>query len=518
MLRLSRHILPEVRLGLYPLEPQNLCARPERVTYATALVERARSLIRGGHTAAIQDMREQLPLAAQLLSIASVDGVPSLEVLPDFEDALRFVPERLGVLLRDGRLRDPESMVYVPSGEATAALLRLLRGLTNGVARDALLASPDAEDVGFDAEFLDGLIERGVVELGRPATMPLEDGMTWIGHAYVVAKAGPHAAWFDPYPCPAFTWAPEELAEVFTAPVPDAVLLPDYGPAASHRTALDLPAPSAVFITHQDTDHFALGALGLIDPAIPIYVPAADPARPWQVDLQRVFRDTLGPDRNVQVLRAGDVIELGAMRVHAVPFVGEFPSTLPHQWLVYYVELPNQTWLVGADSAITAAHLRWLAAHRGGDGRPFGLMTNSIHDGPVTFRGYSDSGTQLTSFHRLFSWYVPPAELLAPSVPSGVHVSVLRELVTAHGLTAVYPYAHGNLPWYRMQASVLHDSHVGSHSVGAFRRYQALAAACGTRVAYLRHARGFEFGGPEDLDRGSDLPAVVDTGDHHVGG
>jgi len=248
MLRLSRYVLPEVRQGLYALEPQNMSVAPGRVAFATALVARAERLIHAGDVDGVQAMREYVPFAAELMKVTGMPAAPQLEVLPEFADAVSFDETRLGVLLRDGRVREPDDMVYLPTGEATASVLGLLRAAAGGIERAALLQHAGELDVGFDGDLLDGLIARGVIEevaAPDPAAPPgqpnqpnqpdqPDDGMAWIGHAFVVARHGGTSVWFDPYPSPAFVWSPQEREEVFAAAVPDQVLLADYGPAAVH--------------------------------------------------------------------------------------------------------------------------------------------------------------------------------------------------------------------------------------------------------------------------------------------
>jgi hypothetical protein len=43
------------------------------------------------------------------------------------------------------------------------------------------------------------------------------------------------------------------------------------------------------------------------------------------------------------------------------------------------------------------------------------------------------------------------------------------------------------LPWYRLEATVLHHSHVGSHTLSAFESMEQRAAEAGARVLRLKH-------------------------------
>lgn len=488
-LRLSPYVLPQLRLGLHNLKPQNLTPGTDRIQYATGMVHSLRTLVARGRFEEAKRLRDELPFGPHLTFWHDdAEGMDKLEELPELLNALSFDADALGVLLRDGRIRDDGAMAYLPSGTTTPELTTLFRALHRGITRAELLEMADRLDIGFSEELLDDLIARRVIEIGevRPPERPRAPAIEWLGHAYVRAISPSATVWFDPFTAPRVAWTDEERATMFPPDVPDSFLLPDYGPDAHQVTQDELAIPEAIFLTHPDTDHADLGVISLVPPEVPIYVPACDPEQPWQVDMVAVIHKTLGPDRNVIVLGHGESVRLGDIRVTAFPFVGEYPPALPHRWNCYLVEMPDQVWALCADSAVTEVQLDWLRERLAGDSRPFGIMVNAVvHQ--RTMAGYRDAADEPTSFTRLYSWYLPPVRMFEPTPMCGLPVDLLARLVKEAKLTYVYPYAHGNLPWYRMTSTALHHSHVGSHTLSAFRTMERVAMEAGARVVRLQH-------------------------------
>jgi hypothetical protein len=488
-LRLSPHVLPVMRQGLHALKPQNLTRGDDRVRFARTFLRVLDSLVRHGRIAEAKQLRDTTAFGDNVaLWNDDAEGAAKLEPLPELEHGLTFDLDAVGVLLRDGRIRDDGQMIYLPSGPGTPALAELLRRLHRGIDRAALLERAGELDLGFDAELLDDLIARGAVVAGtvsppQPIAAP---AIEWLGHAYVRAISPRATAWFDPFTAPRVLWTVEERTSVFAAAVPDRFLLADYGPDAHQITQDELAIPDAIFITHQDTDHMDLGVLSLVPPNVPIHVPPADPAAPWQVDLVVAIRAVLGADRNVVVMRHGESITIGDIRVTAFPFVGEFPVALPHAWNCYLVELPDQVWALCADSAVTTTQVDWLRAKLADDKRPFGIMVNGIAHNPIAV-GYRDEPNSPNTFTRLYSWYLPPVHLFDPTPACGLPVEMLDRLVRDVHLSYVFPYAHGNLPWYRLEGTQLHHSHVGSHSLATFEQIESTVMRAGARVLRLKH-------------------------------
>lgn len=491
LLRLSPHVLPQIRQGLHHLVPQNLAPGDDRIHYGQAVVQTAQTLVARGQIDEVRRFREETMFGPRLFTLKEdAEGKVSVEPLPELENALGLRPEELGVLLRDGRIRDDSAMAYLPTGESTPALGDLLMRLHHGIERAELLERAAAHDIGFDEELLADLLARGIIEEGGVAVppRPTQTGITWMGHAYVRASCNGFSAWFDPFPAPRVRWTDEECRSMFKDDVPDMFLLEGYGPDAHHVTQDEVPIPDAVFITHQDTDHMDLGALALLPPGVPIYVPAAEPGKPWQIDLVAAIRTVLGVDRDVRVLRHGETATIGEIRVTAFPFIGEFPVALPHTWNCYLLELPDQVWALCADSGVTDMHVDWLRERLAGNTPPFGIMVNGIVKRSST-TGYRDILHEAVSFARLFSWYLPPASTFEKTPTCGLPLEILQRLVREVGLSQVYPYAHGNLPWYRLTGTYLHHSHVGSHSLATFQQMEQLAASVSARVLRLRHGQ-----------------------------
>jgi len=197
-----------------------------------------------------------------------------------------------------------------------------------------------------------------------------------------------------------------------------------------------------------------------------------------------VLRAVLGADRNVIKLDRDRTVEVAGIRITAFPFVGEFPAALPHRWNGFFVELPDQAWALCADSAVTDLHVEWLRERRAD--RRLGIMVNGLAERRL-IDGYRDAFDEVTSFNRLYSWYLPPLNLFDPVPPCGLPLEVLARLIKEAGLQHVFFYAHGNLPWYRMQDTLLHRSHVGSHSLGLWRGMAKAVEETGAKVVVLQH-------------------------------
>lgn len=496
-IRLSPYVLPQVRQGLHTLQPQNLCPGPDRLAYADALIGHMQHLLAHGQTQEAKRYREYAPWAMYLTSWVEDPETNkiTIEPIPEMKNALSLHPEELGVLLVDGRIRDDSQMAYLPAGEGTPALLGLLRLLHRGIQRNDFLRQADAADVGFDEELLQALIDRGaVIPCDGPVPTvraPEAGAMTWLGHAFVQASCAGRSIWVDPYPMPRMTWSDEEIEAMAAASVPDTFLLRDYGPNAHHVTQDELPIPEAVFVTHQDSDHLDLGAVAMLPANVPIYVPYAEADKPWQIDMVKMIHTILGADRDVRVFRHGESVSFGDLKVTAIPFVGEFPVSLPHHWNCFLVELPNQVWALCADSAITPMQIDVLRAKLEGNVRPFGMMINGIKPRDYSL-GYRDSAEEVWSFGRVYSWYLPPWRLFEKGPESGLPLGLIPRLVKECGMTKFYPYAHGNLPWYRMQGTYLLQSHIGSHDMNIWHQMERIGKEHGFSVERLRHGEPYQ--------------------------
>ena len=496
VLRLSPQIMPQLFQGVHALIPQNICDGRDRIAYANQVFNILKANIDAGMPDEAFKLRALFPLGDYITTWNEdkATGEIQLALLPQHEYALSLCPEGLTVMFRDGRTRDDSAMIYLETGLDTPRVLELLRSLHRGIARDEFLALAASADVGFDDELVAELIRRGVIlETDVVPAIPVDtaDGLSWLGHAFMRAVGGGKNIWFDPYPCPRMTWSEKEKSSLFTSDFPDSFLLENFGPEAHHVTQDELPMPDAVFITHQDVDHIDFGALALIPHSVPIYVPEVDPTMPWKGEWVVAVRATWGQDRNVQPLAHGSTITVGDMKVTAFPFAGEFPTPLPHRWNCYYLETPTQVWAFLADSATTQVQVDFIKARRKDDARPFGIASNQLIFHNELMRGYRDSANMFYTTIRLYSWYLNPVSLLAQAPQSGLPVEALADLATHAGLTMFHPYAHGNLPWYRITGTYLLDSHVGSHGMAAFSLFEEACARNGVQCLRLQHGKIF---------------------------
>ena len=179
---LSAYVLPEIRQGVHLLMPQNLSPGAARIDYARRVITQIEQMVAAGAVDVARRYREGVLFGSYLTTLVDdpVTGAVKVEALPDLEQALGLDVDALGVLLRDGRLRDGSAMSYLPTGAATANLVDLLWRLHRGISRSELLARAEEHDFGFDAELLDDLIARGVVEVGsaRQVDAPVAPAVT----------------------------------------------------------------------------------------------------------------------------------------------------------------------------------------------------------------------------------------------------------------------------------------------------------------------------------------------------
>ena len=177
----------------------------------------------------------------------------------------------------------------------------------------------------------------------------------------------------------------------------------------------------------------------------------------------------------------------GSVQVTALPFLGEFPASLPHAWNCYLIETERSVVAVTADSAVRQEQAA-LLAERLEAGRRVGLLLGrDIHADGSMDAGWRENRGELLNPIRLWSWYAPVHSWFAPAWPLGMSERSARELVAA-GLRFMFPYAAGATPWFRF-----HDpghffrAGVGSMSVGEFRAFERRAAAVGLAIPPLRY-------------------------------
>lgn len=502
MLQLSRHVLPQLRMGSQRLTPQNLGDGRDRLAYLEGLVAHLNLLLAadGLDLERVTRFRAQAPFAEQLTRLALEGGRVTARAIDAAPDLLRFDLDRLSLVFADGRRRRPEEMLVLEAGAATPQLAHVVAALAAGVARPALRALAADHGVDLDDELLDELVARGVIEerdapvgpAARFAPAP-GDRVTWLGHAAAMYQSGEATLWIDPWLSPVLRWHPGEAQRVVSPAFADALLMADHGEAAEQLSAYDLPVPDAVLITHPDVDHCDLGVLMTLPAATTIVVPACRGA-PWEIDLARRIRDVLGEDRHVVALAHGEALRFGEVRVTAFPFVGEFPPSLPHAWNCYLVETERSVAAFTADAAVTPAEVD-LLARRLGAGRPALLMARIGEADDTPAFGWRENGAELYSDLRLWPWYAPLASWFDPTPPLGVSHASCAALARA-GLRWFFPYAVGSVPWLRF-----HDpahffwSGIGSLSRRALEAFAARIAPLPLAVPPMAYGRPFSLDG-----------------------
>src|SRR5581483_4762801 len=137
-----------------------------------------------------------------------------------------------------------------------------------------------------------------------PSRHAATPGVTFVGHATVKVTSEKGSILIDPFLLP-----------------PSLLYPPTYQPLSID----ELGRPDAVFITHSHPDHFDLGSLLSLGPDMPVYVPVVGRESLLAIDM--VYRlEELG-FRNVREMKWFDHIRVGDLRVTALPFYGEQPSS-----------------------------------------------------------------------------------------------------------------------------------------------------------------------------------------------
>ena len=483
---MSRYIRPRLFAGELPIIPMNLSEAPDRRQYLANLVTRANILIKTGYDRdAISSFLASVPLANEYTETVANDSGLQVRPIRGAEDRIE---RRLGeykVTFVDGRLRNPDEMLTLATGEQTRQFASLVSAISTGIEQSALLELANSLGVEIDGEFLDYLVEQNIIERTtagpalespRPAA---RDSVTWLGHASAMIQAQGTVVWIDPHLPPVMDWRPDEVDTVFSSDYADSVLIRSYGPDAQQLGHVDLPRPDAVLITHQDVDHFDLGILMTIPRDTTVFVPDCRPD-PWDVDLVEVLTTVLGHER-VERLPHNETRQIGALSVTALPFLGEFPAGLPHNWNCYHVECETLAVLAVADAHVSDSSIESVAGRwRSRTGNRI-VMARSRFSHSLQHLGWCEEMTQMASNNRIWEWYVPPAGLFAPAQPIGLTPEQLKTLADAEG--QVFFYAAGNLPAFRL--SGFFDAHLSSQSIQQWNNQRQAAEEAGVQVANL---------------------------------
>jgi L-ascorbate metabolism protein UlaG (beta-lactamase superfamily) len=272
----------------------------------------------------------------------------------------------------------------------------------------------------------DALADLGVLVGGDPRP-PLRLGdATLVGHATVRLATGSTRLLFDPFLLP-----------------PDPAYPRGYQPLTSE----ELGPSDAVFITHSHPDHFDIGTLLRLGADTPIYVPAVRRESVLAVDMRRRLEEV--GFRSVHTLAWFDEVQVGGLRVVALPFYGEQPTTdevlhpeVRNHGNIYLVEDARRRYVLTADGGRDqAGDLKRVAADAR---RRFGPVD-------TVFGGYRSFA--LYPVHYLFSSiarflpFVPPSAWGVRQKTMG-DAADLIDVAEIWGAARVIPYADGGAPWY----------------------------------------------------------------------
>jgi L-ascorbate metabolism protein UlaG (beta-lactamase superfamily) len=349
-----------------------------------------------------------------------------------------FAPGGPGAVFyeRPGRLR-PECL-YPPAGDTRPSTL-VIETAAGGQASFALEGRTAGELAAWLGDWTLGAaaptrgpaarLWRTLQDAGalcREPTAPAPPGdVVLVGHATVLVRGQGGSVLFDPLLLPTSAQYPSGYQ-----PLSPAQLRPD-----------------AVCITHSHPDHFDLASLLRLGRDTPIYVPPVGRESILSVDMESRLAE-LG-FRQVRPLGWGQTFEQGGVRVRALPFFGEQPTSsgvlapeARNAGNVYLVEAQGKRFALTADAGRDrAGDVRAVA---GEARRRFGPVD-------VLFGGYRAWAiypiAYLWSSVARYLLFVPPEQW-----------SVRQELMndpdacldTAEAWDAglVVPYADGGAPWH----------------------------------------------------------------------
>ena len=491
-IRFSEYVQPQVRAENHLLDLNNLTSGTERLQYFRGLSDVINRHLENGHLEIALLIKNQ-SMFGQFIDIRGKDGSFLAAPRKDIKLIFDFNLENMGILLADGRSHSLSDMSYIESGTQTPQLSMVFQSLAQGLTVPQLLEAAATQEIDFDRGLIDRWLDDGILELVPPKSDPpvlaeRPSSLTWLGHAMVMFRGGGKTIFVDPVLRPRVDFTGR--SRCFSEKHAEARLVQDYGPAAVQYTRANLPVPDAVFITHQDVDHFDLATLLALPPSTTIYVPDNDPSHPWEVDLPTVIKDVLGETHTVVKMRHGAVVELGPLRVTAFPFSGEFPESLPHAWNCYLVETGGSAVVLTADSGIAPKELEFIE-ERVARSRSSLLMSYGIFEEADQLLPYSEDWVHPTG-GRLWQWHTKIQDLFAPrKIPAfGVLPRQLSRLVERAGLKYFMPYSRGSTPVCRLADKVF-SLRVQSMSLVDLVAQEEAAVATGVRVPAIRYGIPF---------------------------
>lgn len=335
-----------------------------------------------------------------------------------------------------------EEWRYPPAALVRPTHLRVENGLDELVEQVALDARLVGELAGWLGEWQQGagaprspqvrglwdaLLACGALTTRQPRLSPsLTRGVTFIGHASLRISDGTRQALVDPLIFPRSARYPRGWQPL---------------------THTQLGVPDAVFITHSHPDHFDLGTLLRFGAEVPIHVPAVARESVLAIDMAARLREV--GFRRVEALAPWQSTQVGAIRIDALPFYGEQPTTaevrhpeLRNEGLTYCAQLDAERVLMLADSG----------ADRDGDACAL-AATLRRRLGPIQtvfggFRGFALYPVQFV--FSSISRHLPlvPRESRSERQQIMCDAQDLLDVAERCGATRVVPYAGGGAPWH----------------------------------------------------------------------
>ena len=501
MLQLSPFVLPQVRMGALRMTTVNMTEHPAWVAYTAHLADHLDYLVRLAGRGAVErdgvDRFHDRAFLGKILASIEWDAPDGPRVIrwPHAADFVSFDEDRLGVMFLDGRLRDERDMVYVPTGGSTPGFAAVVGAMARGTTAAELVALADRHGIDLDAEFVQMLVERGVVEeladpharvAARFAPAP-GDRVTWLGHTAMLFQSGPTTVWLDPLVPPRIRYREDEVAAAFSERLASALYMPPpYGPSGAQAAVGDLPPPDAIVLSREDVIAFDLGLLMCLPPETPIVVPAAQPGRPWQVDMPEVIARVLG-DRRVIRLGHGETIAFGDVRITATAYAGEWPEALPTDWNTYIVRGTTGAVVATGKSAVVADTAERIAELLGDAGARAILFAFGLHPGEQAMQmGYRELPDAYQISNRPWPWFLVPEQLLEPNPVQGIGSDVLGALGDRTGLRRYFPYGAGGAPWLTFEPPHVHRYYIHNITREQHERQVATARSIGFEVPPLQ--------------------------------
>jgi L-ascorbate metabolism protein UlaG (beta-lactamase superfamily) len=252
------------------------------------------------------------------------------------------------------------------------------------------------------------------------------DHATFVGHSTLQLSDGKSSILFDPFLLP--------KSEIYPS---------NYQPLSLD----ELGKPDAVFITHSHPDHFDLGTLLRIGANTPIFLPHVERESVLAIDM--VWRLSQLGFQNIHPIAWFSQVQVGGMRVIALPFYGEQPTVgevlhpgVRNQGNIYLVEYCNHRVALTTDSGSDAGgNVKEVA----------GLALNRYGSLDTLFGGYRGFG--LYPIQYLFSSvarYLPfvPEKSWQVRQKMMCDADDLIDVAEIWDAQRVIPYSDGGAPWF----------------------------------------------------------------------